>query len=227
MIPVMILAGGFARRLGALTTATPKSLLPIAGVPFLVHQLDGLKTLGLTDVIVLTGHLGSQIEAVIGGGHDLGMTIRYVEDGPTPRGTGGAIRAALPIQSPLFFTLYGDVLIDFDPAVMLKTLDDTISLGCMGVTAQHRERHNVEYFNHYILRYDNAGPLGAMNRIDAGVHLFHTSAFQYWPQGLTFPLDLVFQRLILAKALAGVSLAGPVQQIGTPDGLEELRALAR
>lgn len=223
----MILCGGFARRLGALTKDTPKSLVPIDGVPFIVHQLDGLKNVGLTDIVLLTGHHGGQIRAELDDGHDLGVTIRYVEDGPTPRGTGGAIRAALPLHTPLFFVLYGDVLIDFDPAAFVTAMDDTRSLACMGVTAQHRERDNVELHRKYILRYDNAGPVGAMNRIDAGIHLFNASAFQYWPKGLSFPLDVVFQRLILAKALAGVSLAGPVQQIGTPDGLEDLRALAR
>ena len=39
MLSVAILAGGLATRLGSLTETLPKALLPVAGKPFLGHQL--------------------------------------------------------------------------------------------------------------------------------------------------------------------------------------------
>jgi NDP-sugar pyrophosphorylase family protein len=39
--PVVILAGGLANRLRPLTEKVPKVLLPVAGKPFLAHQLGG------------------------------------------------------------------------------------------------------------------------------------------------------------------------------------------
>ena len=39
-IPVAILAGGLATRLRPITEKIPKSLVPVAGKPFLAHQLE-------------------------------------------------------------------------------------------------------------------------------------------------------------------------------------------
>ena len=41
-LPVAILAGGLATRLGSLSCNTPKSLLEVAGEPFVYHQLRHL-----------------------------------------------------------------------------------------------------------------------------------------------------------------------------------------
>ena len=46
MLPVAILAGRLATRLRPLTETIPKSLIDIAGEPFLAHQLRLLKAAG-------------------------------------------------------------------------------------------------------------------------------------------------------------------------------------
>ena len=43
MLPVAILAGGAASRLQPLTQTLPKSLVVVAGKPFIVHQLHLLR----------------------------------------------------------------------------------------------------------------------------------------------------------------------------------------
>jgi hypothetical protein len=111
-----LLAGGLATRLGPLTRATPKSLLPVAGQPFLAHQLRSLVSQGVRDIGLCCGHLGEQIEATIGDGSAYNCRIRYSFDNhpapgvtsPTLLGTGGALHKALPLLGPAFFVLYGD-----------------------------------------------------------------------------------------------------------------------
>ena len=69
MLPVAILAGGLATRLGPMTATMPKSLVPIDGEPFVVHQLRLLKNSGIQHVILCIGHLGGEmIEKAIGNG---------------------------------------------------------------------------------------------------------------------------------------------------------------
>lgn len=62
-VKVVILAAGLGKRLGSLTDALPKALLPVAGRPILDWQLGSLHRLGIParDVIVVGGH---QVEAL-------------------------------------------------------------------------------------------------------------------------------------------------------------------
>ena len=50
-----ILAAGEGTRMRPLTSKISKSLLPIAGKPFIEHTLDALKANGITEVSILVG----------------------------------------------------------------------------------------------------------------------------------------------------------------------------
>ena len=108
MLPVAILAGGLATRLGPLTEGVPKALLTVGGEPFLAHQLRLLQRSGVTRVVLCVGHLGERIRDFAGDGRRFGLEIEYSFDGPQLLGTGGAIRRALPLLGDAFFVLYGD-----------------------------------------------------------------------------------------------------------------------
>lgn len=107
MPPVAILCGGKGTRLGGLTKNTPKSLVRVAGKPFIFHQFDLLKKQGVKKVVLCVGHLGSQIRETVGMGY-AGLDIDYSFDGDEPLGTMGAIRKAAPKLGNEFVTLYGD-----------------------------------------------------------------------------------------------------------------------
>src|SRR5947207_12655387 len=93
-LPVAILAGGLATRLRPLTEKIPKVLLPIAGKPFLAHQLELLQSQGLSRVVLCAGHFGEMIQRDFGDGQGHGVKIEYSYDGPTLLGTGGALQKA-------------------------------------------------------------------------------------------------------------------------------------
>ena len=108
MLPVAVLAGGAASRLRPLTKATPKSLVEVAGKPFIVHQLNLLRREGVERVVLCVGHLGEKIEEFVGDGANFGLKVAYSFDGDRLLGTGGALRHALPLLGKAFFVLYGD-----------------------------------------------------------------------------------------------------------------------
>ena len=95
-LPVAILAGGLATRLRPITQKIPKSLVDVAGKPFIVRQLDYLQEQGITHVVLCLGYLGEQVEAVVGDGSAFDLDIRYSWDGSRLLGTGGALKQALP-----------------------------------------------------------------------------------------------------------------------------------
>lgn len=74
----VILAAGRGQRLDPLTTTLPKPLLPVAGVPVLENALDNLAAVGLSEVAIVVGHLGEQIEQRFQRTYR-GMTISYVD----------------------------------------------------------------------------------------------------------------------------------------------------
>src|SRR5437899_8652123 len=93
-LPVAILAGGLATRLRPLTERVPKVLLPVAGKPFLAHQLTLLRAQGVTRAVLCVGHLGEMIERDFGDGRGWGVELAYSFDGPVLLGTGGALQKA-------------------------------------------------------------------------------------------------------------------------------------
>lgn len=87
------------------TADCPKVLLPIAGKPFALHQLDLLGSQGITEAIYCVGHLADKVRTL--GTNYRGIRLRYSEE-PEPLGKLDAIRHALPLLRPFFFATYGD-----------------------------------------------------------------------------------------------------------------------
>jgi NDP-sugar pyrophosphorylase family protein len=74
-IPVAILAGGLATRLRPITEKIPKSLVPVAGKPFMAHQLELLHARGIRRIVLCIGHLGEMIQHDFGDGAVFGVKL--------------------------------------------------------------------------------------------------------------------------------------------------------
>ncbi len=122
----IILAGGFGKRLRPLTDTVAKSMVPVAGKPVLVHQIEWLKGHGVDELVLCVGHRKETIMDHFGDGARYGVTVRYVVE-DRPLGTAGAFRNAMatfPRDDP-FFGLNGDVITDLDPTSLLERLRQT------------------------------------------------------------------------------------------------------
>src|ERR1051325_9126184 len=104
---VVILAGGLGTRLWPLTKTGPKPMVPVAGLPYLEHQVRLFEKQSIRDVVMLTGYLGEQIEEYFGDGARWGMSIAYSRE-QQPLGTGGALREARHLLAETFVLIYGD-----------------------------------------------------------------------------------------------------------------------
>ena len=62
-LTAVILAAGSGTRLKPLTDATPKCLLDVGGKTILTRQLERITAAGITQAVVVTGHLGDRIAA--------------------------------------------------------------------------------------------------------------------------------------------------------------------
>ena len=228
-LPLALLAGGLASRLGAMTERVPKSLLEVAGEPFIVHQLRLLTAQGVRDVVICCGHLGGMIADFVGDGERFGCRVRYSFDGPPLLGTGGAIRKALPLLGPHFWVMYGDSYLtaEFHPA--LRAFEESGKHGLMTVfeNDDRWDTSNVEFAEGRIIRYDKRDRIPEMRHIDYGLGIYSAAAFADWPEGAAFDLSEVQSDLIARGAMAGFEVAERFFEIGSVDGLAETDAFLR
>ncbi len=116
MRQAVFLIGGAGARLGALTHATPKPLLPVAGRPFLEHLLAKAARHGLRRVLLLAGHRAEVVHDYLAQSaiaQRLGLEIEVCVENE-PLGTGGALVAVRDRLDPVFLLANGDTWFDFD-----------------------------------------------------------------------------------------------------------------
>jgi NDP-sugar pyrophosphorylase family protein len=221
-----LLAGGLATRLYPLTAALPKSLVPVAGEPFLAHQLRRLRIQGLREIVICSGHLGSQIEAFAGDGRRFDLSIAYSRDGDSPLGTGGALRAALPLLGPRFLVMYGDSWLTASMETVWRAFLRSGKPALMTVCPAtiHGETGNVAFRDGAILLYDKNYPSPSMRHIDYGLEALDAEV----PARSTrpaFDLSDVWSSLAAWGWLAGYEIRHRFYEIGSPSGLRETEAV--
>lgn len=225
--PVALLAGGLATRLRPLTEKVPKVLLPVAGKPFLAHQLELLRRQGIRRVVLCLGHLGEMVFKEFGGGQAWGVELDYSFDGPKLLGTGGALRQALPKLGEKFFVLYGDSYLTTPFAPIAECFEQSGKSGLMTVYRNEGryDTSNVVFQAGKIVVYDKKARLPEMRHIDYGLSLFCAAVFREWPAEQAFDLSDVMQRLVQRGDLAGFEVPERFYEIGSPAGLAELEGL--
>ena len=86
----------------------PKPALPICNKPQLQYQIEMIRDIGITEILLVIGHLGHEIVQVLGDGRSLGVTIRYVEQ-TKPLGIANALgQLERFVNSPVLLML-GDI----------------------------------------------------------------------------------------------------------------------
>jgi NDP-sugar pyrophosphorylase family protein len=225
-LPVAILAGGLATRLGPVTSDRPKALVDVAGRPFAEHQIELLRRHGVRRIVFLVAHLGEMVQEALGDGTRWDVTLRYVFDGPRALGTGGAVRNALPELGSSFFVLYGDSYLECDYEDVARTFTESGAEGLMTVCRNDNQwdRSNVHFEDGRILAYDKRTQTPGMCHIDYGLGVFAARAFERFAPEAAFDLAELYQRLLAAGTLAACEVPGRFYEIGSPAGLAETRA---
>ncbi len=226
MLPVAILAGGLATRLRPITEKIPKSLIEVAGEPFICHQMEYLRKQGISSVVLCIGYLGEMIQEVVGDGSRWGMHISYSPDGPSLLGTGGALRQALPLLGGHFFILYGDSYLPIDFSDVEKTYVASGKKGLMTVLKnQNRwDKSNVEFGAGQINEYNKTVIRPQMHYIDYGLGILQSTVLQAYPARQSFDLSKVYNSLSLAGELAGYEVFERFYEIGSHQGISDTQA---
>jgi NDP-sugar pyrophosphorylase family protein len=222
-LPVAVLAGGLATRLKPVTDKIPKSLIEIAGRPFIFHQLELLKRQGVDTVVVCAGHLGDQIEGAVGDGRSMGLSISYSHEGEKLLGTGGALKRALPLLGSEFFVLYGDSYLTCS-YVEVQAAYRAAGVPALMTVFRNEGRwdvSNAAFRDDHRLVYDKMTPSSAMTHIDYGLGVLSVDVLAKYAGGQVIDLADIYHELSLGGRLGGFEVAERFYEIGSLQGIAD------
>jgi NDP-sugar pyrophosphorylase family protein len=226
-LPVAILAGGLGTRLQPITEKIPKSLVRVAGKPFIVHQLELLRRNGVSHAVLCVGAMGEMIEAELGDGHALGVRLSYSFDGAKLLGTAGALKRALRLLGDAFFVLYGDSYLDIDYQAAARAFRKAGKLGLLTVYRNRGlyDRSNIVFTAGRIVQYDKAQVTPEMEYIDYGLGVLRDRALDQVPEDEPYDLADLYRELVARDQLAALEVDRRFYEIGSPEGLAQMDAM--
>jgi len=220
----IILCGGLSTRLKDITKNIPKVLLEIKGRTVLDWQLEKLKSVGISEVVLAAGHL-SQVLKDIAGEQRNGVKIIYAIE-PERLGTGGAIKFALNFVSkpdaPTII-LNGDVLTTLDLSNILANLKTDSDGIILGAKVEDASQYGTLDFdeNNYLRAFREKLGLQQPGYINGGFYVFTPQATKYFPPQNAFSIEYdVFPNM---KNLYVHPSDEPWIDIGVPERLEWAR----
>lgn len=244
-ITALVLAAGRGERMRPLTDTCPKPLLHVHGKPLLQHWIEKLERAGTTDIVLNTAWLGEQIDAfaqawpqrpgcarlqLSSEGRDFGHALE----------TAGGIARALPLLATQadtpFWVVAGDVFApDFVPS-----LQSVQQFSAAGQLAHLWLVPNPAHKPEGDFGIDAEGLASLGSGADGRRHTFSTVALYRraffespWcpiapgnPQGLALPLRPLLERAIAAGQVGASLYTGRWTDVGTPERLAALNAIA-
>jgi len=223
LFPVAILAGGLATRLRPHIVNVPKSLIEVAGKPFICHQLDYLEYQGIKKVVLCIGYLGEMIQRVVGNGSNWGIDVSYSLDGPILAGTGGAIKQAIPLLGEKFFILYGDSYLPISYESVQNAFLASGKYGLMTVLKNQNQwdKSNVIYENGEIIEYNKTKYSPDMQYIDYGLGIINAQVLFDSVSEKPFDLSEIYRQLSIDRQLSAFEIHARFYEIGSHKGIAE------
>lgn len=219
------MAGGMGTRLQAIAADIPKPMVPVLNKPILEYQIESLKMSGITDIIIIIGHLGNVIRDYFQDGTKWNVSINYIfED--KPLGTAGALYYLKASVREDFLLLFGDLLLDVDWNRFMHFHKDKESLITL---FGHPNSHPYDSDLVIVNRYNQVIGVESKkaernfyyhNFVNAGIYCVNPGIFDVIsePHKMDFEKDIIAQFIYCGKVYAYKSTEY-VKDMGTPDRL--------
>ena len=228
-VPVAILCGGRGTRLGPLTDASPKPLVPVLGRPFLGYQTELLERQHFRRFVYLTGYHGDQVESWLR--HSFGdrLDMAFSREAE-PLGTGGALWNARRHFEEPFLLLNGDSYLDLDYRALLGALLRAPAAVVAVVAAWRNpdttatvEANNLAIGEDgTVTLYQKRGASPGLTHVDAGAGAYRPEIFGFFRPDDRVPVSLeetIWPRAIAAGGIRAFPAPERPWDIGTPERL--------
>jgi D-glycero-alpha-D-manno-heptose 1-phosphate guanylyltransferase len=224
-ITAAILAGGMGTRLRPMVADRPKVLAEVGGRPFIFYLLDQLAAVRVRQVVLCTGYLAQQVVDTVGETYGP-LNLLYSQE-PSPLGTGGALRFALPmLESETVLVLNGDSFCEANlrafclihrlrgakVTLLLAEVTDTGRFGWVELDGEGR-----------ITGFREKGKATGGGWVNGGVYLINRSFLESIPLQEIVSLEQDLFPAWIGRGLYGFRSQGRFIDIGIPESLLEAK----
>jgi N-acetyl-alpha-D-muramate 1-phosphate uridylyltransferase len=220
MTRAMILAAGRGERMRPLTDTCPKPLLEAGGKPLIAWQIERLRDAGFREIVINHAHLGHRIEAVLGDGAALGVSIQYSPEAVALETAGGIRQAMALLGAEPFVVVNGDIFCDADPCAMREAAMRLRADGDLAhlVLVANPEHNPTGDFALADGRIIEDGPALTFS----GIGAYHPALFTGLTAGQPARLAPLLRAAIAQGRVSGALHEGTWIDVGTPERLAEL-----
>jgi len=221
----IVLAAGRGERMRPLTDSIPKPLLEVGGRALIEWQIERLARAGVRELVINVSHLAPLVQAALGDGSRLGVSIAWSHE-PVALETAGGIAQALPLIGPgPFIAVNADLWSDYDCARLLPVL------AAMSGERPACDAHLVLVGNpeHHPQGDFTLDASGAVSNRDtgrltfSGIGVYRPGLFSGIASGSRAALGPLLRAAADAGRVRGERHAGRWIDVGTPGRLEALR----
>ncbi|MFQ5908981.1 MAG: NTP transferase domain-containing protein [Thermoplasmata archaeon] len=157
-----------------------KVLHPLLGLTFLDRVILTAKEAGVREFVLVTGHLGGDVEAYAGDGSRWGVQVVCVRNKAWEKGSGTSLLAARPhVEDAPFLVLMGDHILD--PAVLRSLLAAHLDPPVVAIDPRVDAIADLDEAMKVRLDDDRVAALGRdlthFDAVDSGIFLFDGSIF--------------------------------------------------
>jgi NDP-sugar pyrophosphorylase family protein len=232
----IILAAGKGERIKEVTKSIPKPMIRIHGKPILEHNIEWLRSYGITDLYINLHHLPDVITNYFGNGEKHRVRITYSYE-PELLGTAGAVKKICreiwrfkdkKENMDPFLVIYGDNLMMFD---LNEIINFHYKKGGIATIAVY-EKEDV-WQSGIVLLNDKGQVLRFIekpssqevisNLVNAGIYVLEFEVLNYIPdnQNIDFGKDVFPSIINSGEKLFAIKVEGDLIAIDTPELLRK------
>ena len=175
---ILIMAGGFGKRMMPLTENLPKPMLKVAGKPMLEHIILNAKAQGFRKFIISLHYLGNLIIDHFGDGSNLDISIQYIHE-IEPLGTAGAMALIDPLPNLPFIVTNGDIITDVNYANLLHFHESNKSQATMAIKKYELQNpYGVVNIKGLEITSFEEKPI-QISYVNAGIYVLNPSSLKY------------------------------------------------
>lgn len=220
----LVLCGGLGTRLRAAVGEAQKTMVDVAGVPFLERVLDWAAAGGVTRFVLCAGYQAETVRARFERRPAPPEFIVVAE--PAPLGTAGALALARAHAGPgPVFVMNGDSLCPLDLAAMAAAHEAGDAAATVAVVVPGARVDGgfvVVDPDGRVTAFEERRP-GPGRVLNAGVYVLSAAALAGIPEGPSSLERDVLPRLV-AQGVRAFRTEAPLWDIGTPERLAAVRA---